>query len=199
MLKGKRSATGPRRANLVTLVDEAATALTTTRGFSVDERQTLIALIRDQAQRAHAVDRTCSVVLAQMGVPDFQWPEFDRWHTLFAECGVFPSLWEGLDYRPLRGDPWTATRQAYRTQKFCLLITWLHGLVVTRAEMRAALTRYTARGLSAEITRQNIDLACPVCDPLNHGYVPRESRNVPPFHPGCRCLIVAAHPTTRLA
>ena len=54
---------------------------------------------------------------------------------------------------PYRDEPRAATRHAhaYRTQKLYLLVDWLYGLVVTRAEMRAALTRYAARGLSAEI------------------------------------------------
>ena len=185
-------------AKVVTLLDQAVTALNQTHGFSLDERQAIIRLIREQTMWTHAVDQACSVVHAQIGERDFQWPEFDRWHTIFAKRGVFPPLWEGLERLPRRGDSGPAW-QAYRKRKLYLLIDWLHGLVVTRAEMRAALTRYAARDLQAEIARQRTEVTCPACDPLDHGNVPPNSRDVPPFHPGCRCLIVALHPTTRLA
>ena len=179
------------------LVDQAATALAQTSGFSREERQAIITLVRDQAVWSHAVDHAHSAVVGQMGTRDFEWPEFDRWHTIFAMRGVFPSLWDGLEHRPRRGAS-VPVRQAYQKRKLYLLIDWLHALVATRAEMHTALTRYTIRGLQAQITRQSADITCPACDPLNHENVQSNSRDVPPFHPGCRCLILATHPTMRL-
>ena len=183
-------------ARTATLVDPAVTALAQTRGFSCEERQTIIALIKDQTIRTHAVDQACSVVLAQMGTRDFEWPEFDRWHTVFARRGHFPPLWDGVERRPCADAPW-ATWQAYQKGKLYLLIDWLHGLVVTRAEMRAALTRYAVLGLPAEITRQSAEITCPACDRLNKESVQHHPEDVPPFHPGCRCLILAAPARTR--
>jgi hypothetical protein len=173
------------------LVEPAVTALAQTIGFSGEERRAIISLIMDQMRWGYAVDRACAAVLARIGTRDFEWPEFDRWHTIFARSGAFPPLWDGLERRPHGGDP-SPARDAYRRQKLYLLIDWLHGLVATRAEMRAALARYHKQGLRAEITRQSAFITCPACDPLSQGSVPRDAPDVPPFHPGCRCLLLAA-------
>ena len=173
-------------ARIAEVIDPAVTALAQTRGFSSEERQTIIALMR-----THAVDQACAVLLAQLGTRDFEWPEFDRWYGVFARRGHFPPLWDGVARPPCPDDPWAA-QQAYHHGKLYLLIDWLHGLVVTRAEMRAALTRYAGRGLTAAITRQSPEINCPACDVLNNEAVHRHPEHVPPFHPGCRCLILAA-------
>jgi hypothetical protein len=183
-------------AKLAALVDPAVTALAETRGFSREERQTIITLIKEQTMRSHAVDHACSVVLAEIGTRDFEWPEFDRWHTLFTMRGHFPPLWDGVARRPVPDDPWPA-RRAYLDRKLYLLIDWLHGLVVTRAEMRAALTRYTVLGLPAEITRQSAEITCPACDLLDSRDALHPPGDVPPFHPGCRCLVLAARARLR--
>ena len=100
-----------RREAVAALVDPAVTALAQTRGFSSEEQQTIIALIKEQTIRTHSVDHACSVVLAQMGTRDFEWPEFDRWHTVFTRLGHFPPLWDGVERRPCADAPW-ATWQA---------------------------------------------------------------------------------------
>jgi hypothetical protein len=46
--------------------------------------------------------------------------------------------------------------------------------------------------LTAEIRRQSADISCPACDALNNENVRLHPENLPPFHPGCRCLILAA-------
>jgi hypothetical protein len=173
------------------VVDPVVSALAQTRGFSAEERETIVTLIREQTRGTHAVDQACSAVLAQMGTRDFDWPEFDRWHTVFSRRGHFPPLWDAVARQPGPGDPLPA-RQAYQSRKLYLLIDWLHGLVVTRAEMRAALVRYTVLGLPARITRQSAEITCPACDLLDNENVGHHPRDVPPFHPGCRCLILAA-------
>ena len=178
-------------AKLPSFVDPAVTALAETRGFSGEERQTIITLLKEETMRSHAVDHACALVLTQMGTRDFEWPEFDRWHALFTRRGHFPPLWEAVARQPCPGDPWPA-RQAYLDRKLYLLIDWLHGLVVTRAEMRAALTRYAVLGLPSEITRQSPEIVCPACDRLNNEDVLDHPRDLPPFHPGCRCLILTA-------
>ena len=177
-------------------VDLAATELARTRGFSGDERLTIITLISDPTSRSHSVDHAYFTVLREIGPRDFEWPEFDRWYPVFAHRGLFPPLWEGLEHRPYRDAP-LSIRQAYQERKLYLLLDWLHGLIATRAEMRATLARYALRGLGAQIARQRADVTCPACDLLNHENVPRTSKHVPPFHPGCRCLILATLSTTR--
>jgi hypothetical protein len=155
-----------------------------------------MALITEQAITNHAVEDALSTVLREMGLRDFIWPEFDRWHTIFARRGVFPLLWQGLERRPQREASFPAW-QTYQERKLYLLLDWLHGLIATRAQMRAALTRYALRGLRPEIVRQSVDVICPACDRPNHGNVRSSASDVPPFHPGCRCLVLAAHPPTR--
>lgn len=177
-----------RRAAEAALVDPAVTALAETHGFSGQEQHAIITLIRDQTIRTHSVEHACSVVVARMGSRDFEWPEFERWHAVFTERGHFPPLWSEVERRPGLEAP-EAIWQAYRHRKLYLLIDWLHGLVVTRAEMRAAVTRYAVLGLTAEITRQSREVTCPACD-RPHDSLHHWS-DVPPFHPGCRCVILA--------
>src|SRR5438552_18038661 len=145
-------------ARMVEDFDPAVTALAQTRGFSLAERQTIIALMR-----THAVDQACAVLFAQLGTREFQWPEFDRWYSLFARRGHFPPLWDEVARPPCPDAPWRAW-EIYQHRKLYLLIDWLHGLGVTRAEMRAALTRYAGRGLGAEITRHSAEISCPRCE-----------------------------------
>lgn len=188
----------PRRETLTALVDPAVTALAETHGFSGEEQRAIIALIKEQTIRTHSVEHACSVVLSQMGTREFEWPEFDRWHTVFTERGHFPPLWDEVERRPGADAPWAAW-QAYQHRKLYLLIDWLHGLIVTRHEMRAAAARYAVLGLPAEITRQTPEIACPPCDRLSTANVLHYPGDVPPFHPGCRCLILAAPSRARLA
>lgn len=175
-------------------VDQAAAALAQTTGFSREERHAIIGAVTEQAAHGQAVDRAYSSVLRDMGARDFEWPEFDHWYSLFAGRGVFPPLWHGLETEPLTGAP-EPVRRTYRERKLYLLIDWLHGLVATRAEVRAALTRYAVRGRDAEIARQTTGITCPACGPRDHERVPRDSHRVPPLHPGCRCVIVATRET----
>lgn len=173
------------------LDDPVVAALAQVRGFSREEREAILTLIKEQTLRTHAVDQGCSMILAQIGTRDFEWPEFDRWHTVFTRDGHFPPLWDGVERRPSAEAPWAA-RQAYQSRKLYLLIDWLHGLVVVRAEMRNALARYADLGLVGEITRQSAETICPACDRLNRENAQHHPGDVPPFHPGCRCLILAA-------
>lgn len=186
-----------RREVETALVDAAVSALAATHGFSSDEQQAIITLIREQTIRTHSVDHACAVVVAQMGTREFEWPEFDRWHSVFTQRGRFPSLWSEVERRPGADASWAAW-QAYQHRKLYLLIDWLHGLIVTRAEIRAALARYAQLGRHAEITRQSPEISCPACDRPNDGSLPGNGDDVPPFHPGCRCLVLAT-PPARLA
>jgi hypothetical protein len=168
----------------------AAIALSQTTGFSRDERQAVLGLLKGIATRGETVDELHAAVLAQLGARDFGWPEFDRWQAFFAAQWKFPPLWDELKKTPTLRAP-REVRNAYQERKLYLLLHWLQSLETTRAQTRSALARYAGRGVRSEIARQDDVAACPVCDPLNHREVKETVRDLPPFHPGCRCLILA--------
>ncbi|MBI4587611.1 MAG: hypothetical protein HY725_02130 [Candidatus Rokubacteria bacterium] len=168
----------------------AAIALAQTTGFSREERQAVLDLLRGITTRGGAVDDLHAAVLARLGARDFGWPEFDRWQAFFAARWKFPPLWDELKKTPtLRAAP--EIRHAYQEQKLYLLLHWLQSLETTRAQARTALARYARRGIRGEIARQGDGTPCPVCDPLNHREVKDNHGDLPPFHPGCRCLLLA--------
>ncbi len=168
----------------------AAIVLAQTTGFSLEERQLVLDLFKGIAKRGEAVGGLHAEVLARLGARDFSWPEFDRWQAFFAERRKFPPLWDELKKTPsLRASP--EVRHAYQEHKLYLLLHWIHSLEITRAETRSALARYASRGLRAKIARQGDGAPCAVCDPLNHSEAKDHPQNLPPFHPGCRCLVLA--------
>jgi len=171
-------------------IEQAESELAQTCGFSRQEREAIIALIGVRTIRNRSEEHAYARVLRQMGARDFEWPEFDRWYGVFAKRGIFPPLWAGLENQPCQAAA-EPIRQAYHEHKLYLLIDWLQGLEITRAEMRVALARYEKLGVSARITRQAEGSPCPACDPLNHREVKETPADLPPFHPGCRCLILA--------
>jgi hypothetical protein len=129
-------------------------------------------------------------VLERLPVRDFAWPEFDRWQMLFAEQQTFPTLWHDLE-RPPAFRASSEVLRAYHERKIYLLLDWLHSVETTRAEMRTALARFVRRGVRAEIRRQGDGHACAVCDAATLREVNGDLRKLPPFHPGCRCLVLA--------
>jgi hypothetical protein len=171
----------------------ATTSLARTSGFSPQERQIVIGLVRETVTRGKEFHELPAAELACVEGKDFQWPEFDRWQAFFGKLGKFPPLWDHLQITPGLGTSAEA-RAAYQEQKFYLLLDWLHGLEITRL----ALIRYASRGLRAAVTRQDAGAVCPVCDLFNHGEV-KAGAEAPPFHPGCRCVIVATTDRRRCA
>ena len=157
-----------------------------TDGHSAEERQTVIGLLREAATHGRGIGEFHAAGLARLGAKEFAWPEFDRWHAFFAQRGNFPPLWDEVKKIPnLRDSP--DIRNAYRRHKVHLLLDWLQSLEGSRA----ALARYRGRGVRAKITRQGDGARCPACDPFNHCEVKDKQEELPPFHPGCRCLVVA--------
>jgi hypothetical protein len=151
-------------------------------GHSARERQTLISLLRGAVAHGSGIGEFHGTGPAK----EFVWPEFDRWHAFFAQRGKFPRLWDEVKRIPnLRDSP--EIRTAYRRHKFYLLLDWLQSLEGSRA----ALAHYRGRGVRTRITRQEDGAPCPACDPFNHGEVKDRQEELPPFHPGCRCLVVA--------
>ena len=116
--------------------------------------------------------------------PDFEWPDFDRWQAAFAAARIFPVRWEGLHRAPAAHTP---EAEAYRFRKISLLVEWLDML----ARRSAAHAHFTRQGVRARVARQDTRLPCPACEPFNMREVGATLDAMPPFHPGCRCVLVA--------
>ncbi len=168
----------------------AAIALAQTTGFSREECRIVLDLLKGIAARDGATGNFYASVRARMQPRDFSWPEFDRWQALFAERGEFPWLWDQLKTPPTL---WASAelRRAYQEHKLYLLLHWLESLETARGQAHAALARYARRGVRAKIVRQADVAPCPVCDPLTHRGVEASPWTPPPFHPGCRCVVLA--------
>jgi hypothetical protein len=116
---------------------------------------------------------------------DFAWPDFDRWQATFAAAGIFPPRWEGLERAPTAH---AQDAERYRLRKLVLYCEWLDML----AHRSVVLAHYARQGIRARIARQDQRPACPACDPFHGCEVGRELDAIPPFHPGCRCVLVAS-------
>jgi len=120
----------------------------------------------------------------EAGTPDFAWPDFDRWQAAFAAARNFPPRWEGLHRAPPAHTPEAET---YRLRKLSLFSEWLD-LLARRSTVHAHFAR---QGIRARVERQDMRLPCPACDPFNAREVGAELEAMPPFHPGCRCVVLA--------
>jgi hypothetical protein len=118
---------------------------------------------------------------------DFPWPDFDRWQAAYAAAGRFPPRWEGLEHAPPAHTP---EAEAYQLRKFVLFQEWLD-MVAQRSVIRA---HYARKGIRARVERQDQRPSCAACDSFNGREVGGELDEMPPFHPGCRCVLVAMNP-----
>ena len=114
------------------------------------------------------------------------WPEFDRWQAAFAAAEVFPPGWEGLQRVP---SPDTREAEAYHLRRHVLFCEWMD-MVARRPAVRA---HYARQKIRVRVERQDKYAPCPVCQPLDAREVGLELDTMPPFHPGCRCVLVALH------
>jgi hypothetical protein len=117
---------------------------------------------------------------------DFAWPDFDRWQAFFAAAEIFPARWDGLHVAP---PPRTAEAEAYQQRKLALFAEWLDML----AHRTTMLAHFARQGIRARIERQHAGPPCPACDPYQAHEVGSDLNAIPPFHPGCRCVLVAVH------
>ena len=120
--------------------------------------------------------------------PGASWPAFHRWQALFAAAEMFPAAWEGLHVAPAPDSP---AAEEYERRKILLFSEWVDML----ARRPAMLAHYTRQGIQARIVRQHPEQACPACDPFNMRELTPELDAMPPFHPGCRCVLMAVHTT----
>ena len=118
---------------------------------------------------------------------DFPWPDFDRWQAAYAAAGHFPSRWEGLEHAPAAHTP---EAEAYQLRKLILFQEWAD-MVAQRPVIRA---HYARKGIRARVERQDQQPSCAACDPFNGREFRGELEAMPPFHPGCRCVLVAMNP-----
>jgi hypothetical protein len=125
-----------------------------------------------------------TTLAAATATRDFSWPEFDRWQVAFAAAEIFPPRWEGLQRVP---PPHTPEAETYRLGKLVLFYEWLDML----AHRPAVRAHYDNRGIRARVVRQDERAPCPACDPFNAREVGPGLDAMPPFHPGCRCVLVA--------
>ena len=168
--------------------DAAALALSSIEGFSDDERDTVVECLKTGRARVVAERQGSATAVTVLAERAFTWPEFDRWQAVFAACGTFPARWDGLQVVPM---PQTSpgARAAYGLRKLDLLFEWLD----TLTRRATALGHYTRQGMRARIVRQGDGRRCPVCEPFNALEVTHGSDTMPPFHPGCRCVLMAVH------
>ena len=117
---------------------------------------------------------------------DFSWPDFDRWQAAFRAAGLFPFRWEGLEHVPPAYSP---EAEAYQRRKFVLFREWLD-MLAQRPVVRAHYARHKIR---VRVVRQDRRQSCPACDPFHGREVGHAFEAMPPFHPGCRCVLVAVH------
>jgi hypothetical protein len=168
-------------------LDAATRALASIDGFSDDEREVIVGLLKmgRAGMRPGYEGRSPSLI----GLIDraFAWSAFDHWHAFFAARGTFPGRWEGLQVVPTsKASP--AARVAYQQRKLDLLLEWLDML----SRQASEFDHYTKRGLRVRIVRQEDGHRCPACESFNAHEVRRGSDTMPPLHPGCRCVLVAA-------
>jgi hypothetical protein len=168
--------------------DAAVVALDSIQGFSNAEREAVVALLRRGHGRVDPPTTRSAAAVSSLTARAFTWPEFDRWQAFFGTLGTFPARWEGLHAVP---SPRTSPdgREAYQHRKLDLLFEWLD----TLARRSTALAHYTRQGKGARIARQGDGQRCPACDPFNSHEVNDQDDSLPPFHPGCRCLLLAVN------
>src|SRR4029077_16669269 len=95
-----------------------------------------------------------------------------------------PPRWGG----PPRTPPApTLEAKTFRLRKQGLLAEWLD-MLARRSNVHAHFAR---QGIRARVARQDMRLPCPAGDPFNTREVGAELEATPPFHPGCRCVLVA--------
>jgi hypothetical protein len=127
-----------------------------------------------------------TVMVRRVEGEDFAWPDFDRWQAIFTAAGAFPARWDGLHLAP---PPGSAEAAIYQQRKLALFSEWLDML----AHRSVVVAHYARQGIRARIVRQDAEPACPACDPFHGRDVGPDLDTVPPFHPGCRCVLVAVH------
>jgi hypothetical protein len=115
---------------------------------------------------------------------DFSWPDFDHWQGIFAAAGVVPPGWEGLQRPPARG---SSEAESYCQRKLALFTEWLDML----SHRPAVWAHYSRRGIRVRVVRQDERAPCPACDRFNAREAQADMNAMPPFHPGCRCVLMA--------
>jgi hypothetical protein len=170
-------------------LDTATRALAGIDGFSDEEREVIVGLLKIGRVRVEPGYEGWAPPLAGLVDRAFTWSAFDRWHAFFTARGAFPPRWDGLHVVPASEAP-PAVRMAYRQRKLDLLLEWLDVLRRQASE----LGRYTRQGVRVRIVRQEDGHRCPACEIFDARETRDGSETMPPLHPGCRCVLMAVVP-----
>lgn len=168
-------------------LDAATLVLASIDGFTDGEREMIVRLIKMGRVSVGAGFEGCAPPLPSLVDRAFRWSEFDRWHAFFTACGMFPGRWEGLQVVPT-AETSVVMRRKYRQRKLELLLEWIDMLTRRPAEFG----HYTRRGRRVQIARQDDEHRCSVCEAFHGHEVTLGSDTMPPLHPGCRCVLIAA-------
>lgn len=168
-------------------VRSVALALARVRGLSDHDREFVLDVLRRWRHSGGRASVAASAMLPSLASRGFAWPEFDRWQAFFTAANVFPARWDGLRAVPSPGTP---AAGAYHRRKLDLLFDWLDAL----ARRSTVLAHYARQGLVARIERQDTRAPCAACAPFVGRQVESGIEPMPPFHPGCRCLLLAVRP-----
>jgi hypothetical protein len=160
-------------------------ALASIQGFSSQERALVLRSFAPGRRSGRRPWDEFFATAPALGDHAFTWPEFDRWQAFFRARGSFPVRWEGLQQVPAAS---TAAADDYRRRKLGLLLEWLDAL----ARRSSVIAHYARRGLGTRIAQQDARDACAVCTLLVARPEGVSPDLMPPFHPGCRCLLLAA-------
>jgi hypothetical protein len=170
-------------------LNAATLALARIGGFSDDEREVIVGLVKIGRLRVGPASEGWAPPVTRIIDRGFTWSEFDRWHAFFTTRGIFPGRWDGLQVAPTtRESP--AAHVTYRQRKLELLLEWLDMLNRRTTELR----HYTRQRQRVRVVRQDDGHRCPVCESANSHVVTPGSDTLPPLHPGCRCVLMAAMP-----
>jgi hypothetical protein len=165
----------------------ATRALARIDGLSPRDRAVIVGLLKIGRVGVEINEEGSTTLLGSLVECPFRWSEFDRWQAFFTARGTFPRGWTGLQVVP-PADASARARVAYRRRKLGLLLEWLDTLTRRTAER----DHYLRRGLRVRIVRQDDGHQCPVCEAASAIEVTLAAETMPPLHPGCRCVLMAA-------
>ena len=161
-------------------------ALAGIRGFSERERALMLSSLTRRPPLSGRPWDEFSTRMETMADREFTWPEFDRWQAFFAARDSFPVRWDGLREVPPAS---TAAAGIYQRRKLDLLIEWLEAI----ARRSAVAAHYARQGLGTRIAHQDVRDACDVCARFIARPADAGPGVLPPFHPGCRSVLLAEH------
>lgn len=168
-------------------------------GLSGSVRRSLIRIIENgvnEGERLNDINKKVEELLRDQ---HFQWPDYDRWHRVFADQKFWPEMWETT----LRIDDAHVAEQIsferkgpkYEQDKFQAKIFLLTHTLVSQAYSHERLRSFESMAVTQFEILGSDDNDCRLCAGERGRIYPiSEVTKYPPFHPGCRCVCI---PRTR--